>query len=306
MVCAACRRTRKDRALSEEKKGLIYGISAFTLWGFLVVFFKQFDGVNPYEIVAHRLIWSAVVLFFVLLWLKRLKKAWKILLDLRVSFWLFASGFLLASSWCIFVYAVDASLVLQASLGNFISPLISILLGFVVLKEKISTGAKISIAIVFIAIMVQVFAIGSLPVLSILLALILAAYGLIRKQVKVPALEGLFVENLLILPIGLVYIFYVVVSGQNHFLADLNGVLLMLCGPVTIVPLLFFTAGATRINLSLMGYLQYINPTISMLLAIFVYGEKVEFYKLVSFCLIWLALGIMSLQGIYTYKRKTQ
>ncbi|MCD8213860.1 MAG: EamA family transporter RarD [Campylobacter sp.] len=292
--------------MSEEKKGLIYGFSAFALWGFLVVFFKQFNDVDPYEIVAHRLIWSAIVLFFVLLWMKRLEKAKKILFDFRISFWLFLSGFLLALSWCIFVYAVDMNMVLQASLGNFISPLISILLGFIVLREKISIGAKISIGIVFAAIALQVFAVGSLPILSILLALIVSAYGLIRKKVKVPALEGLFVENLLILPIGLIYIFYVIASGENHFLADLNGFLLFLCGPVTIVPLLFFTAGTTRINLSLMGYLQYINPTISMILAVFVYGEKVEFYKLISFCLIWTALLIISLQGIYTYKRKTR
>ncbi|MBR8465974.1 EamA family transporter RarD [Campylobacter sp. faydin G-140] len=286
-----------------DKIGLIYALSAFVLWGFLVVFFKQFEGVNPYEIVAHRILWSVIVLFILLAWLGRLKSVRANLLNFRVSFWLFVSGFALALSWCIFVYAVDNDLVLEASLGNFISPIFSILIGYFILKEQLSFGAKISFFIVMIAIGIQVVAVGTLPILAISLAAIVSVYALIRKKVKIGALEGLFIENLLISPIGIAYIFYLISVGDNHFNLDKNGMLLILCGPVTIVPLLFFTAATKLISLSTIGYTQYINPSISMLLAIFVYNESIATYKLVSFCLIWLALFVVSAYGIYTYKK---
>ena len=289
---------------SKEKIGLIYGLSAFTLWGFLVVFFKQFNGIDPYQIVMHRVLWSVITLLPILAAFRRLKAAIKILLDFKTSFWLFLSGSLLAASWCIFIYAVDQNLVLEASLGNFISPLFSMLIGFFILKEKASLSAKLAVAIVLIAVAVQAVAIGSLPFLALFLAVVVALYGLIRKQVKVSALEGLFVENLLILPIGLAYLAHVIISGQNRFDLGINGLLLALCGPVTVVPLLLFTASTRRVNLSVIGYLQYVNPSISMALAVFIYGEKLQTYKLISFCLIWLALALVSAQGIYALKRK--
>lgn len=293
----------QGKNLQEGKIGLIYGLSAFVIWGFLVVFYKQFSEVSPYEIVAHRVIWSVVALFAVLTAMRRLGGAIKILLNRRISAWLFVSGWLVSSSWFIFVYAVDMGLVVEASLGNFICPLISIALGFFVLKEPLSNSAKFAVFIVFIAILVQVIAVGTLPVLAITLAVIVALYGLIRKQVKVPALEGLFVESLMTLPVALGYFFYLLVADKSGFRADLNGVLLVLCGPLTVVPLLLFTAAARRVSLSVMGYLQYINPTISMLLAVFIYGEILPPYKLASFCLIWFALVVLSLQGLAAYKR---
>lgn len=293
----------KVKVMKEERLGLIFGISAFCLWGFLVVFFKQFNGVNPYEIVAHRVLWSVLVLLLVLVYLRRISSLIKILLNFNVTFWLFISGLLLSSSWCIFVYTVDAGLVLEAGFGNFISPLLSILIGCFALKENITNGAKVAVFFVVLAILIQSLTLGSLPVLSILLATIVAIYGLIKKKIRVAALEGLFVENLLITPIAMTYFLYLLHSSQSHFMADLNGFLLILCGPVTVVPLLLFSAATTRINLSTMGYLQYINPSISILLAIFLYGESVGIYKIISFCLIWVALAIITLEGFYKYKK---
>lgn len=290
--------------LQESKIGFIYGIAAFVIWGFLVVFYKLFSGVSPYEIVAHRVIWSVAALFIALLALGRFGNAIKFLLNRRISAWLFISGWLVTSSWFIFVYAVDKGLVVEASLGNFICPLISIALGFFTLKERLSNGAKFAVFMVFIAILIQVFAVGTLPVLALTLAVIVAFYGLIRKRVAVPALEGLFVESLMTLPVALGYFLYLLSVGRSGFDSGLNGFLLILCGPITVVPLLLFTAAARRVSLATMGYLQYINPTISMLLAVFIYGETLFAYKIISFCLIWFALAVVSLQGIYDYKRR--
>lgn len=290
--------------MQENKLGLVYGISAFALWGFIVIFYKQFDGVSPYEIVAHRVIWSVVTLFLLLGAFGRVGKSLEILRDWRRAKWLFVSGWLVSISWLMFVYAVEKGLVVEASLGNFICPLFSVALGRFVLGERLNLAAKIAVTIVVMAIALQVIAVGLLPVLALCLAIVVAFYGLIRKQVHVPALEGLFVETLMTFPVALGYFLYLLARHKSGFGLDLNGFLLLLCGPITAMPLLLFTASARRVSLATLGYLQYINPSISMAIAVWLYAEPLPGYKLASFCMIWFALAILSLQGVWAHKRR--
>ena len=178
------------------------------------------------------------------------------------------------------------------------------LLGVIILKEKLTRAGKFALGVVFVAIGVQIYDAGGLPVISIILPITFGFYSLIRKRLGVPSFEGLFVETALIAPIALVALFFVAASGQNHFSFSWFGLFIALCGPATVVPLLLFNSAATRLNLSTIGYLQYISPSMQLLLAVFYYGEPVSALKALSFLLIWSALAVVSFSAIYSKKSK--
>ena len=253
--------------------------------------------------MAHRIIWSFIILIILLRVKNRLSNLKIILRDKKIVLMLFLCGLLIATNWGTFIYAIETDRILQTSLGYFINPLLSILLGAIFLKEKFSLAAKFSVFLVFIAICIQVISMGELPLISIILPLSFAIYGLLHKKINVPSLEGLFVETMLIFPIGLAYLTYLGIKGDGSFDLNLNGILLIICGLVTIVPLITFNSAAIRLKLSTIGYMQYISPTLSMLIAVFLYNEELGISKIISFSLIWLGLFIISFDSI---KRKKQ
>lgn len=286
---------------NETTKGFIYALATFMMWGVFPIYFKFIQHIGSVEILAHRIIWSFVILI-ILLRIKQKFSNLKILLkDKKLVFMLFLCGILIATNWGVFIYAVMTDRILQTSLGYFINPLLSILLAAIFLKEKLSLAAKLSVFLAFIAICIQVISMGELPVISIILPLSFAIYGLLHKKISVPSLEGLFIETMLIFPIGMFYLTYLGINHQGSFGFNLDGILLMISGLVTILPLLTFNSAALRLNLSTVGYMQYISPTISMLIAVFLYNEELGISKLISFGLIWLGLFIVSFDSI---KRK--
>ncbi|ASM34306.1 RarD protein [Campylobacter sputorum subsp. bubulus] len=287
----------------ETTKGLIYGLSTFIMWGVFPIYFKLLENVGAVEILAHRIIWSFIILIILLRVKNRLSNLKIILRDKKIVLMLFLCGLLIATNWGTFIYAIETDRILQTSLGYFINPLLSILLGAIFLKEKFSLAAKFSVFLVFIAICIQVISMGELPLISIILPLSFAIYGLLHKKINVPSLEGLFVETMLIFPIGLAYLTYLGIKGDGSFDLNLNGILLIICGLVTIVPLITFNSAAIRLKLSTIGYMQYISPTLSMLIAVFLYNEELGISKIISFSLIWLGLFIISFDSI---KRKKQ
>lgn len=287
----------------ETTKGLIYGLSTFIMWGVFPIYFKLLENVGAIEILAHRIIWSFVILIILLRVKNRLSNLKIILHNKKIVLMLFLCGLLIATNWGTFIYAIETDRILQTSLGYFINPLLSILLGAIFLKEKFSLAAKFSVFLVFIAICIQVISMGELPLISIILPLSFAIYGLLHKKINVPSLEGLFVETMLIFPIGLAYLTYLGIKGDGSFDLNLNGILLIICGLVTIVPLITFNSAAIRLKFSTIGYMQYISPTLSMLIAVFLYNEELGISKIISFSLIWLGLFIISFDSI---KRKKQ
>lgn len=287
----------------ETTKGLIYGLSTFIMWGVFPIYFKLLENVGAVEILAHRIIWSFVILIILLRVKNRLSNLKIILRDKKIVLMLFLCGLLIATNWGTFIYAIETDRILQTSLGYFINPLLSILLGAIFLKEKFSLAAKFSVFLVFIAICIQVISMGELPLISIILPLSFAIYGLLHKKINVPSLEGLFVETMLIFPIGLAYLTYLGIKGDGSFDLNLNGILLIICGLVTIVPLITFNSAAIRLKLSTIGYMQYISPTLSMLIAVFLYNEELGISKIISFSLIWLGLFIISFDSIKRKKR---
>ena len=284
--------------MQATQKGFILALVTFIMWGVFPVFFKFIQGISATEVLAHRIIWSSVILFIVLIVTKKLTSLKRIAKIKKVILTLAITGILIASNWGIFIYAINQNEILATSLGYFINPLFSILLGAIILKEELSWALKLSIFIVFIAIGVQIYALGKLPFISIMLPLSFALYGLLRKRLGVRTFEGLFIETMILSPFALIYLIYLSLVSNSEFGLNFNGIMLFLSGFITILPLLTFNASTKYLKLSTIGFLQYISPTLSMLIAVFVYNETLDLYKIISFVLIWISLAIAAISNL--------
>lgn len=278
--------------MKSTQKGFILALATFIMWGIFPIFFKFIENVAATEVLAHRIIWSALILLVVLIITKKLANVKRIIKIKKVTLTLAITGALIASNWGIFIYAINQNEILATSLGYFINPLFSILLGAIILKEELNSALKLSIFIVFIAIGIQIYALGKLPIISIMLPLSFALYGLLRKRLGVRTFEGLFIETMILAPFALLYLIYLTINNSSEFGMNFNGIMLFLSGFVTILPLLTFNASTKYLKLSTIGFLQYISPTLSMIIAVFLYNEVLDFYKIISFVLIWISLAI--------------
>lgn len=278
--------------MNKEQKGIAFALSTFFMWGVFPVYFKLLADVGAVQVLAHRILWSAIILFALLYFSSKLRQVFRLLSLKKVALNLLASGVLISINWGVFIWAVERGQILETSLGYFINPLFSILLGAIFLKERLSKASKISLFIVVIAICVQIYDLGSLPFVSLILPASFAFYGLIRKKVRVPSTHGLFVETMLTLPFALGFLLYLWIVGEARLDFDSTGFLLAFSGVVTILPLLTFNSAAKYLHLSTLGFFQYLSPSISFLLAIFLYNEPLGMLKLASFILIWASLAI--------------
>lgn len=292
--------------LSQEAQGYIYAVLAFSFWGLVPIYFKLISSVTPSEILAHRIIWSVVLLFGIVLVSKQFG-AFKLLIkDISKIKYLVLSSLLVSTNWLVFIWAVSNNMITESSLGYYINPLVNFMLGIIFFKDRPSFWQQIAIALAFLAIVYQVISIGSVPIISLALAFSFAFYGLIRKKINLPSVSGLYIETLILFPVALLYFLFLVSTGENAFVIPLNGVsyLLLLAGIITVIPLLWFNAAATKISLIHIGFFQYIGPTVSFLLAIFVYNEPLSKEKLVTFILIWIALLIFSVDAYFKKDRE--
>lgn len=278
--------------MNKEQKGIAFALSTFFMWGVFPIYFKLLADVGAVQVLAHRIVWSAIILFALLYFGSKLRQVFRLLSIKKVALNLLASGVLISINWGVFIWAVERGQILETSLGYFINPLFSILLGAIFLKERLSKASKISLFIVVIAICVQIYDLGSLPFISLILPASFAFYGLIRKKVRVPSIHGLFVETMLTLPFALGFLLYLWSVGEARLDFDSTGFLLAFSGVVTILPLLTFNSAAKYLRLSTLGFFQYLSPSISFLVAIFLYNEPLGMLKLASFVLIWASLAI--------------
>lgn len=283
----------------DENIAFLVGVLTFIMWGLFPIYFKQFDpNISAFEILSHRIIWSVV---FLLIFIKingKMRSLRQILHLKKVVFMLMITGFFIASNWGIYIYAVNSNQILESGLGYLINPLFSMLLGAIFLKERLSLSGKISVCLVFIAIFIQFYALGRVPFISILLPASFAIYGLLKKQLRVGSMEGLFVETMLLFPIALAYVLFLGGFDKSHFGFDKTGFLMVCSGLVTIAPLITFNFAAKKLKLSTLGFLQYISPTSQILVAWLVYNENLDIYKIISFGLIWLGILIVSLDSL--------
>lgn len=291
--------------LSQQTQGFIYAILAFSFWGLVPIYFKALSSVSPTEVLAHRIIWSVILLFMVILFSRQFGALKILTKDLHKIKYLLLSSLLVSTNWLVFIWAVSNNMLTEASLGYYINPLVNFALGVLFFKERPNTAQILAIVLAFLAIVYQVITIGSLPIVSLVLAFSFAFYGLVRKKVNIPSVTGLYIETLILFPLALLYFFYLVSMGTNAFTVPLDYIsyLLLLAGVITVVPLLWFNSAATKISLIHIGFFQYIGPTISFSLAVFVYHEPFGKEKLVTFILIWLALLVFSVDA-YRLRKK--
>ena len=279
-------------------KGLMLAFATFFMWGVFPIFFKLIKDVDAVQILAHRVVWSFLLLLVFLCFMHRLKNVARLLSTPKIALTLLCTGLLISTNWGIYIYAVNSDQILATSLGYFINPLFSVLLGALFLRERLSTAAKFSLLLAFAAIGVQIYALGRLPIISLVLPLSFAFYGLIRKKVSVPSFEGLFCETTLMLLPALAFLIYCALKGNGAFGFTVSGALLFASGLITILPLLTFAVSTQYLPLSTIGFMQYISPSMSMLIAVFIYGEELETYKILSFSLIWFGLAVVGLDGL--------
>jgi len=282
--------------VNESRRGLSYGIAAYSLWGLAPLFWKLLGGVSPLEILAHRVVWGAVA-FYAIVSLAGAGPAVRAALRDRQTVAAMAlSGTLLAINWGTFVGAVATGHILDASLGYFIIPLLSVGLGMVVLHERLRRLQWLAIGFAVIGVALLTWHAGRVPWISVVVATTFGAYGLVRKLARVESLAGSTIETALIAPIAAAYLVIQAWRGEGQLGHAATGtqLLLLSTGVVTAVPLMLFTSAARRLPLSTIGFLQYLGPTGQFGLAVGVYGEAFSREQLVAFGFIWVGLAVFS------------
>lgn len=290
---------------SENTLGIIYGFLAFTIWGFLPLYWKALDQVPADEILAHRIFWSFVFIIGILFYSKHMGDLKRIYKDKKLLGLIILSSLILSFNWYTFIWGVNSGYVVEVSLGYYINPLVVIFMGIIILKEKCNIYQYIAIGLAFIGVCIMTVQYGHIPWIAVILAISFALYGLMKKLIKVEATLALAVETTAVMPIALGYIIFKQMQGTGHFLSGSTSIslLLLFCGLATAIPLLLFAKGTQRINFSTIGFLQYIAPTINLYLGIFVFKEQFTQLHLVSFSFIWLALIIYSLSKTNLIKK---
>lgn len=293
--------------LKFNSSGTILIIIAFLTWGIAPIYFKSIQMVSPLEILSHRIIWSVVFLIIIIAAKSQLHKIYEVFQSPRNLIPLICTATLISSNWLVFIWAILNSHLMEASFGYFISPIFNILLGLIFLKEKLNLIQTISLIITVIAITLQFTEIsfkGFTPFIPIILAGTFGFYGLLRKQVKIESIHGLTVETLLLSPIAFVYLGYLGFNQQLFFLTSTKiSLLLIFAGILTSIPLILYVSGAKLLTLSRVGFLQYISPTVQLLIAIFLFHEEINFIKTISFCFVWIALGLYILNSIWLLRK---
>lgn len=285
---------------------MLYAIAAYILWGLFPIYFKALEAeIPPVDIVMHRILWSFLFLMIVL----TVRKQWgwvkPMLKQPRVIGGFVASALLLTANWTMYIWAVNNNHIVEASLGYFINPMVSVALGCMFLHERPRFLQWLAIAIAAAAVLWLTWQAGHPPWIALTLALTFGGYGLLRKTASLGALPGLALETALVLPLALAFLVYTTVQDHNTFSSASTSTkwLLAAAGPITSIPLLMFAAGARRIPLSLVGVLQYITPSLQLLLGVWLYGEQLDGDRLNGFIVIWCALALYSAEGLWrTFK----
>lgn len=291
----------------EARRGLTTGIALYLMWGFFPLYFRLLERSGAFEIIAHRVVWSFAFCAILL----TIEKGWHRLAALvhdRRSLWgLVLAGHLVLINWTLYVWSVNAGHTLDAAMGYFINPLVSALLGVLVLRERLSPAQWMAFGIGIVAVVVLMVGHSSTPLISLGLAMSFGLYGLVKKVlgVAVKPAVGLIVETLATTPLALVYIGWGVARGKSTFTGSYS-LLLVSAGILTAVPLLMFAFAASRISLTTLGILQYISPLLQFLVGLFLFGEQMPWQRWVGFSLVWVAVVMFSAEGLIRLVRRTR
>ncbi|QYJ03814.1 EamA family transporter RarD [Nocardioides panacisoli] len=293
--------------MTSTRSGYLYGVAAYGLWGAFPLYFPLLQPGGAGEILAHRILWSAVTLVLLVVALRRGRRLADLARDRRTALFLLAAAVVISLNWGGFIFGVTSGRVVEVSLGYFINPLVSMLLGVLVLGERMRPAQWVAIGIGALACGVLTWDYGRLPWVALLLAFSFGTYGLCKKKANAGAIESLTFETVLVAPVAVAWVAWLWLTGNGHFTTEGPGhaVLLMTAGLVTAVPLLCFGAAATRIPLSAIGLLQYIAPISHFLLGITVFDEVMPAGRWAGFCLVWLALAVFTTDALRARHRRS-
>lgn len=284
---------------SEERAGIVYAVGAYLLWGFLPLYWWLLHEVSAVEMTAHRILWCVVLLGVMTLARGRTGEILAIVRTPNTLGTLVLTSVLITVNWTLFMYALVSNQLVESALGYYMTPVISFALGIVLLRERPSRVRMFCIGLATCGVLVQLMAFGRLPWIALGLAVTFGLYGYFRKRAPVAAMDGLLVETALVVPAAVGLIGWWYVHGTGLFLAGnvKRDVLLIVGGALTIAPLALFAAAMRRVRMTTMGFLQYMAPTISLVLAVFGFGEPFDLGDLLSFAFIWIAIVIAAFEG---------
>lgn len=286
------------------RQGIIYSLTAYLLWGILPIYWKTLGSVQAFEILSNRFIWSCVFVWVLIIASGKVKsflaETQSILSNRQQSLAMLAAAVTISFNWGLFIWAVNDGRIVESSMGYYINPLVSIVFGVFFLKERLDTWQLAAVGCAVIGVGTMVWNLGQLPWVSISLAMSFALYGLIKKCLAVTTMTSIMLETLLITPLALAYEYYLSLDGISAYQTASTGMLVMLAcaGIVTATPLLFFTAGAKLLPLKIVGFLQYIAPTISLMIGVFLYKESFTSVHMVAFGWIWFGLFLFTISQV--------
>jgi len=296
--------------MTADKKGSVYAIVAFTMWGFFPFYFKSLEHISPLVILACRIVFSVVLLSVLVILLRQWRKVVSAIRDKRHLFLLSLTAILISINWGCYVWAINNNYVFESSLAYYINPLINVIFGYVFLAERLRIAQWLAVVLAVIGVSIETFAHGQIPWIALTLSVAFGLYGLLHKKMQVDSIAGLSIETMLLMPIALLYLVFLSLAEPANLSSPglwslKDGLLLAAAGPVTVVPLLLFTMAAHRISLVSLGFVQYITPTILFLLAALVYEQEYSPLKLLTFVFIWLALIIMGVESLIYRRRRS-
>jgi len=289
----------------ESRAGIIYAALAYTIWGIMPIYWRLLGDVPSFQITVQRVVWSAVFVAAVTAFRGNLGRVLAIMRTPRTLGTLAITSMLISGNWAIYIYCVETNQLVESSLGYYMTPLVSFALGFVFFREKISKLRLFCIGLASVALILQLWSLGHFPWIAPALAISFGIYGYLRKRAPVAALDGLLVETLLLFPFALGFVLWWQAQGVGAFSLDnpVKDLLLIGAGPTTAIPLAMFAAGARRVSMTTLGFLQYLAPTITLLMAVFGFHEAFTEIDLIAFGFIWTALVIVGLEGRFSKAR---
>jgi len=282
------------------RKGILYAAACYSAWGLFPLYFKALHAIPAVEILLHRMVWALVFLLLVLAWRKQWQWLPQLMRQPKLLAGFAASALLLAVNWFLYIWSINNDRIIDASLGYFMTPLVNVFLGFILLKERLTRVQWVAVACAALGVIWLSLQTGHPPWIALILATTFGMYGLLRKTAALGALEGLSLGTMLLFPFALAYLLYLATNGQSQFIAasTQTQLLLLAAGPITALPLLMFAAAARRIPMATLGLMQYISPSLQLLIGVWLYHEQFSHERMLGFVGIWTGLALYSLDGL--------
>jgi len=294
-------------ARDDTRDGVISALICYLIWGLLPFYFVFVSAVAPLEVLLHRIVWAVPFGALIIFSRRQWPEVRRALTHSAMLSWLAVAALFIAINWYVYIYAIQNNQIFQGSLGYYINPLVYVVIGVMFLGERLRALQTAAVVIAAIGVLVLTFSGGQFPTIALTLAFSFSVYGVIRKRIVIGAMPGLFVETILLLPIAMAWLGWMIYTGQSAFRSEGVGIttLLVLAGPITVVPLLFFALAARRLPLSTIGFMQFLAPTLQFCVGLY-YGEQLSVAHIICFACIWVAVILFSTDALRAGKKKLQ